>query len=178
MNDVEIFAKTIPLGDGCEIASCDESGLIAISKKAGKATHPNPDGGKSAPMVRAPYNFKGEYYSWEGADGEANRLWLINRLDSLTSGIVLAASNQEAAAAAKRAFLERKVSKKYVALCVCRAPVRAGTWRDTLYERKLVGYVRNSFVRVADSSIKKAETKFFVEGFDKNNYGVCLVRSR
>ena len=59
---------------------------------------------------------------------------------------------------------------------MCRAPVRAGTWRDTLYERKLVGYVRNSFVRVADSSIKKAETKFFVEGFDKNNYGVCLVR--
>ena len=176
MNDVEIFAKTIPLGDGCEIASCDESGLIAISKKAGKATHPNPDGGKSAPMVRAPYNFKGEYYSWEGADGEANRLWLINRLDSPTSGIVLAAANQEAAAAAKRAFLERKGSKKYVALCVCRAPVRAGTWRDTLYERKLVGYVRNSFVRVADSSIKKAETKFFVEGFDKNNYGVCLVR--
>ena len=60
--------------------------------------------------------------------------------------------------------------------CVCRAPARSGFWRDTLFERKFAGFVRNSALRAPAGAAKKAEAKFSVEGFDKNNYGLCLVK--
>ncbi len=176
MNDVENTVKSIPLAPGCEIAATDPRGIVAISKRAGYASHPNPGGARGKPMVLAPYNFEGEYFSWEGEDGRKRRLWLANRLDSPTSGIVIAAANPEAAEAAREAFRARKAEKIYRAICVCRAPARSGLWRDTLFERKFAGFVRNCALRTPTGAAKRAEAKFSVEGFDKNNYGVCLVR--
>ena len=122
MNDAENAAKSIPL---------DPRGIIAISKRAGYSSHPNPDGKRGHPMVLAPYNFDGEYFSWEDESGHKRRLWLANRLDSPTSGIVIAASDPDAAAAAREAFRSRRAEKIYRAICVCRAPARSGFWRDT-----------------------------------------------
>ena len=36
--------------------------------------------------------------------------------------------------------------------------------------------MRNSALRAPAGAAKKAEAKFSVEGFDKNNYGLCLVK--
>ena len=87
------FIEEIPFSTGCGVIKFDDSGLIAISKKAGRASHPNPNGrdGKP-PMVRAAYNFDGEYYAWQTPGGEKQKLYLVNRLDSPTSGVILAAA--------------------------------------------------------------------------------------
>ena len=110
MNDVENTIKSIPLAPGCEIAALDPRGIVAISKKAGYSSHPNPDGKRGRPMVLAPYNFDGEYFSWEDESGQKRRLWLANRLDSPTSGIVIAAASPDAADAAREAFRSRRAS--------------------------------------------------------------------
>lgn len=174
MNEIRQLADSIPLADGCTIAAVHPSGLVAISKGEGKASHPNPDGKKCSPMIKAPYDFDGEFFIL-GCGGQT-KLWLINRLDSPTSGIVLLGFDEDVAKAAKDAFREHKVKKIYRAICVGQPPSRSGFWRDTLFERKLAGFVRSGASRAGSASAKRAESKFFVEGFDKNNYATCLIR--
>lgn len=176
MNDIEKFIETIPLAQGCEIAAYDPCGLIAISKKAGKASHPNPDGERGNPMIKARYNFDEEYYSWIDENDEKQRLWLVNRLDSPTSGIVITCADAEVAEAAKEAFRTHDVKKIYRAICVCRAPARSGVWKETLFEQKFAGFVRNAAARREASKPRKAEAKFTVENFDKNNLGLCQIK--
>ena len=62
--NIEQYIEKIPFSTGCSVVKFDACGLVAINKKAGRATHPNPGGptGSKPPMVRADYNFKGEYY--------------------------------------------------------------------------------------------------------------------
>ena len=114
--DTEQFASELPLSSGCTVVKTDECGLIAIDKKAGRATHPNPNPSPNAKpsMLRARYNFSGEYYSWEAEDGQKRRLYLINRLDSPTSGIVLAADNERVAQLARAEFKNKTAQKTYM----------------------------------------------------------------
>ena len=88
MNTSE-FVEKLPLSSGCSVVGFDACGILAISKKAGRATHPNPNPSPNAkpPMLRARYNFDGEYYSWNDPSGEKMRLYLVNRLDSPTANL-------------------------------------------------------------------------------------------
>ena len=112
--------KSIPLSSGCEIIATHECGLIAINKKAGRSSHPNNAGGKNQkpPMIRAKYNMRDEYYSWLDENGNKHRLYLINRLDSPTSGVILAATSANIAKLAKEQFKLKQVQKKYMAIVV------------------------------------------------------------
>ena len=72
------FVKSLPLSNGCEVLAFDECGLVAISKREGRATHPNPNPSANAKpaMLRAEYDFDGEFYRWGGGQ----KLFLVNRL--------------------------------------------------------------------------------------------------
>lgn len=184
--NIEEFIDTIPFARDCNILAFDECGLVAILKKAGRASHPNtPKGvikGKGKPlipMVMARYNLKEEYYSWEipnendpDADPKKARLYLINRLDSPTSGIILAATTKEVADAAKAAFLNKTVKKTYHAICVGMATQKYGKWLDRIKE-----YKGNNFVRgKTDNSGQLAVCSFYIEALDKNGAGLSLIR--
>ncbi len=176
--NIEDFISTIPFSSGCEVLSYDQCGLIAIYKKAGRASHPNKDRNPNAKpsMIHAKYNFEKEYFSWTLEDETKCRLWLINRLDSPTSGVILAATSQEIADAAKLAFKERKVEKIYHAICIAKNPPRFGHWRDIISEKTYGKYVRSSTGHKTSGGAKIAEADFKVEAYDKRNLGVSLVR--
>lgn len=94
--------------------------LVAVAKPAGVLSHPN------SRLMKQPRDavtlFDGPPFSHYSMNEEAffftdkTKIFLCNRLDSATSGIILLATNKETADAVKRAFRSRLVSKRYAAL--------------------------------------------------------------
>jgi 23S rRNA-/tRNA-specific pseudouridylate synthase len=140
----EAYWAGVPLGTGVSRVACDGAGLAALDKPERILSHPNVprDAGRS--LVRARYDKAEECFEWAGAGGEAQRLWLINRLDSATSGLILAATNGALAREIRAQFRRRQVRKVYQALVfgVPRQP--AETWRDSLSVRKAAGRIRTT----------------------------------
>ncbi|MBO5254474.1 MAG: RNA pseudouridine synthase [Opitutales bacterium] len=168
--------KSIPLSSGCEIIATHECGLIAINKKAGRTSHPNHTGDKKQkpPMIRAKYNMIEEYYSWLDEEDNKHRLYLINRLDSPTSGVILAATSLEIAKLAKEQFKLKQVQKKYMAIVVGKVYPPAETWKDLIKIKKTSKYVRSK--SSSESDAKLALTKYRVECNDENKLGLTLIQ--
>lgn len=173
------FIEKIPFSSGCEVICFDErSGLIAVNKKAGRATHPNlrPSPSSKPPMLRAQYNFEREYYSWISEGGEKLRLYLVNRLDSPTSGIVIAADSEKCAMAARKAFKDRLVSKLYCAIVVGRALPRRASWSDRISIEKGRNFVRVAPARGGDFRTAFCDCELI--SYDANNAGLALLHLR
>ncbi len=133
----------LPLGRGVTLLNADASGLAALSKPAGVLSHPNRAGEESRSLLQAPYEFEGEFFAWT-TGGEKRRLWLLNRLDSATSGVILVAAEAELAAAIRAHFKRKQVHKVYQAL-VFGAPREAReVWRDRLAVEKRAGRIRTT----------------------------------
>ena len=173
--NVSDFIKKIPFAKKAAEVAFDDCGLIAIDKGSGVMSHPNPNGGKnSAPAVlRAKYNFKGEYFSWDDNEtGEKMRLYLINRLDSPTSGILLAATTEELAKTLKKAFKEKSAKKTYYAICIGKLFGKEGEWNDFLEVKKYGSYVRG---KTSPGGVR-AITRYFSEASDANGLMLTLLR--
>ena len=168
--------ESIPLSSGCEIIATHECGLIAINKKAGRSSHPNNAGGKNQkpPMIRAKYNMRDEYYSWLDENGNKHRLYLINRLDSPTSGVILAATSANIAKLAKEQFKLKQVQKKYMAIVVGKVYPPTETWKDRIKIKRMNNHVRSQSSSECDS--KLAITRYKAECNDANKLGLTLVQ--
>jgi 23S rRNA-/tRNA-specific pseudouridylate synthase len=136
----------LPLGPGVRVAAAGPGGLVALEKPAGILTHPNRDGAHHTALLKARYDFERECFHWEAAPGTPDTLYLLNRLDSPTSGLVLAALSAEAAAAGRHAFIEGRVQKTYFALVLGHPRPAHGEWSDRL-ERERPGGGRGVRVR-------------------------------
>ena len=130
----------LPLGDGVVLLVRDACGLMAFAKPAGVLSHPNSRDDIERALVRAPYSLERECY--EGASG--GRLWLLNRLDSATSGVILAADSAALASAIREQFRRKTVRKIYNALVFGAPSVPAQVWRDRLAVDKRGGKIRTS----------------------------------
>ncbi|MDF9828275.1 tRNA pseudouridine65 synthase [Ereboglobus sp. PH5-10] len=73
---------------------------------------------------------------------ESRRLWLLNRLDSATSGVILAATTEELAREIRALFRERHISKTYAALVFGTPSEKTQLWRDRLAVQKRGGQIR------------------------------------
>ncbi len=123
--------ESLPLGRGVAVLAADANGLLALEKPVHVLSHPNSsrDHGKS--LLAAFYDLDEECYHWEEAGG-IRRLWLLNRLDSATSGVLLCAFDPAVAAAVRKEFASGRVRKKYHAL-VFGVPRNAKEqWTDSL----------------------------------------------
>lgn len=134
----EIFRKnleeTLPLGRGVRVLAANAVGIFALEKPAGTQTHPNAPGiaaAKNALLV-ADYSLKAECYFCRVAGGKIQKVFILNRLDAPTSGVVLAATDEKIAAAARRSFLGGNVYKVYVAAVCGNVIPEKGIWRDFL----------------------------------------------
>lgn len=144
----------LPLGPGVRILTCDENGLCALDKPAGVLSIPNGPKDQERALVRAPYREAGEYFEWEGG-----RLWLLNRLDSATSGVILAAANPEVAGIVRERFKRREVEKTYQALVFGRPSGRQEVWRDRIGVSRKGGRLRTGEGNVpAESEMKLVRT--------------------
>jgi len=152
----------LPLGRGVELLEWDANGVAALCKPAGLLSHPNAADDERRSLIRAPYDLKEECYELgEGCEcaltdtGQRARaqkksprlLFLLNRLDSATSGLLLVCANCELALKIRQRFRERAVHKVYAALVFGKPGQGAGgaaplVWRDRLSIEKRGGQIR------------------------------------
>jgi 23S rRNA-/tRNA-specific pseudouridylate synthase len=118
------------LSSGVEVLKEDTNGLVAIAKPSGYMAHPNAHNTSSHKAVTpCIYDFEKECYHLP--NGEA--LFVLNRLDAPTSGVMLITLDKMVASAVKLAFRERYCHKTYQAWVKkgSALPI-SGIWRDTL----------------------------------------------
>jgi len=110
-----------------------------LDKPPGVLSHPNPPAKRSAnALIDGEYDYDRELYRVRlpGEKG-VRRIWLIHRLDRDTSGLILCAFTDTAAAHLKDALESRDVDKEYRALVLGIPAARGGgalegEWRDHL----------------------------------------------
>jgi tRNA pseudouridine65 synthase len=155
---LEFIVKS--LGRSVRLIKSDLNGLVALDKPAGVLSHPNP--GKSGNSVVASnarcllqgsYNPIDESYTIPSIDGPL-QVWLLHRLDSATSGVVLAAVSREVADAVKQQFKLRLISKQYTAVVfdtsnssIKSKSSSAFAWKDDLSINRSGGVVRAQIAR-------------------------------
>jgi tRNA pseudouridine65 synthase len=131
--------SAFPLGREVRLLKQDACGLVALEKPAGLLSHPNEKGDEARSLLHAAYEPRSECYRWEGG-----ALYLLNRLDSATSGVILCAATEKLAITIKRQFEQRAIEKTYLALVfgVPRSPRQ--TWSDRLSIQKGGGRIRTA----------------------------------
>lgn len=135
-------AKHLPWVKGVRLAGLDENGLIALDKSAGVLSHPNKKGDLGRALLRAPYDAVIQAYRVLGDDGSELLVYLLNRLDSATSGLLLMTTSKSVRNLIREAFEKKKVRKTYEALVF--GVVRPGPviWKDRLTSMKSEGTAR------------------------------------
>jgi len=90
----------------------EDDDLVALNKLAGMASHPLAQGelGTAANVIVA------RYPECAGASDDPREAGLVHRLDTFTSGVLVAARNAEAWRAARQLFSDKAVDKTYLAL--------------------------------------------------------------
>lgn len=137
----DAFWAEIPFGAGVKRVALDPNGLTALDKPEGILSHPNGPRDEGRSLVMAKYDESGEFFEW-AAPGGKRRLWLINRLDSATSGLILVATTGELASEVRAQFKRKQVSKTYQALVFGKPRQKAETWTDLLEVKKQGGRIR------------------------------------
>lgn len=132
--------QELPLGKGVVLLHAAH-GLLAFCKPAGMLSHPN--GAKDIPrsLLRAPYDLEQECYKLEDGKGT---VWLLNRLDSATSGVLLGCTDEALAAVIREQFVREQVKKKYYALTFGTMKPVKQVWKDQLDVVKKGGRLRTS----------------------------------
>lgn len=140
----DAFWAGVPLGSGVKRVALDANGLAAFDKPEGVLSHPNTARDEKRSLVVARYDADEECFEWQGGDGRPLRLWLINRLDSATSGLIVAAASAELARKIRAEFKLRHVKKTYQALVFGKPRQPSEAWRDMLEVRKLGNRIRTA----------------------------------
>ncbi len=146
MSSAATFWNSLPRVAGVELLSHDANGLGALAKPAGVLSHPNERGqDRGRALLDADYDLEAECFVWtDAASGAERRLWLLNRLDSATSGVILVAADGKLAADVKAQFQRKAIAKTYVALVFGRPRAPREVWRDRLAVERKGGVVRSS----------------------------------
>lgn len=160
----------LPLGPGVRLITSNQHGLVALDKPAGLMSHPNKEGESMRSLLQASYDYDGEVYMWKVGDVE-HRAWLINRLDSPTSGVILLALNEDINTTIKQRFSTRQVTKVYYALVKSVPSVPAGSWSDSL--RKDV-YRGQKLIKGGQSI--PAKTRYQVAKAVTGGFPIALLR--
>jgi len=153
----ERFGAAWPLGPGVELLIQDANGVAALNKPAGVLSHPNEAKDRPRCLFTAHYDAASECYQWtaptstntldgarRGGTGEvaASRVWLLNRLDSATSGVILVATDEVLAGEIRAGFKRKEVTKVYQALVFGHPAKPVEIWRDLLAVVKKGGQIR------------------------------------
>ena len=137
------YDQQIPLDRECRIIGYDQSTQVfAIEKASGVLTHPNSASTKQRTLLSAHYDMDEEKYSWKNDAGINEFAYLVHRLDSPTSGIILVCLNQSISLQLKQAFFAQKVNKTYLAIVRQPSSFNNTVWRDKLYEVREKGKLR------------------------------------
>jgi 23S rRNA pseudouridine955/2504/2580 synthase len=165
------FWETLPLHEGINLLTRDANGLAAFDKPAGVLSHPNGSEDEPRALLTCKYDKETQCFSWKAADGNERKLWLLNRLDSATSGVILTASSEKLAAAIRSHFANKQVRKVYNAIVFGKPQLKSDLWRDLLSVKKSHGQIRTSLIGNVPS-----ETQFQLIRHTQKNFSTSLVR--
>ena len=129
----------IPFGRGVRAVATHPCGLIAVAKPDGILSHPNPGevAEKGTILIAGNYSLEEEAFHVRDGQGGIRRVYLLNRLDSPTSGVLLLSLEVGVADVVRKMFARSQVSKQYVALIRGRGlRTPRGTWQDQLSKSK------------------------------------------
>ncbi|MBE35135.1 MAG: RNA pseudouridine synthase [Opitutaceae bacterium] len=138
------FLRKLPLGRDVTLLNHDPHGLAAYSKPAGVLSHPNIPQEESRSLLTCPYSIDDECFQWTDSKGKVHKIWLLNRLDSATSGVILVCVNEELADIIRLHFRQKRVCKIYNALVFGHAHPTKQVWRDRLVVQRKGGQIRTS----------------------------------
>jgi 23S rRNA pseudouridine955/2504/2580 synthase len=165
------FWDTLPVGKGVRLLTRDDNGLAAFDKPSGVLSHPNGSEDEARAILTCRYDKEAQCFHWKSADGEPRRLWLLNRLDSATSGVILTAADEALAAAVREHFARKQVRKIYNALVFGRPAKNYEFWHDLLAVKKQQGQIRTA----ARGNIP-AEMQFQLLKHQQRSFSTSLVR--
>lgn len=141
----------IPFCKGVELLKCDGNGLFALNKPINVISHPNDGKANNRTLINAKYDIARKCYLLpNGAE-----IFLLNRLDSPTSGVILCANNEKVACAVREAFAIGNVEKTYLAWCKGLSVIKNGIWKDRIDKKQL-----GNAVRIEKGEQLCAETRF------------------
>jgi 23S rRNA-/tRNA-specific pseudouridylate synthase len=163
--------EKLPLSEGVRIIASNKDGLVALDKPDGVRSHPNSAEDTIPSILDASYDYDEEVFIWEDSAGVEYRAWLINRLDSPTSGVILLSLNPELSTTIKQQFATHKVSKTYYALVRYVPKVLAGAWNDNL---KKDVYRGNRLFK--NDRIVSAKARYQVVKSPPGGFPICLIK--
>jgi hypothetical protein len=111
-----------PLGPGVRILRTHPCGLAALEKPAGVLSHPNGPADEARALLAARYDERVQCFTWKDAAGAEHRAWLLHRLDSATSGVVLLANRERVADAVRAGSCTSATSPWYSGIRANDAP--------------------------------------------------------
>ena len=117
-------------------------GIWAINKSIGVLSHPNNKEEQKKSLLKCSYDFEQECYRWTDPSGISQTLFLVHRLDSATSGVLLATSSEDLAIELKNAFAQRLIHKTYHAIVEFNGRDIPPLWKDTLIKKSSQGKIR------------------------------------
>jgi tRNA pseudouridine65 synthase len=165
------FWETLPLRSDVRLLIKDANGLAAFDKPAGVLSHPNGSEDEARALLTCRYDKTAQCFVWKNAEGAERKLWLLNRLDSATSGVILTATSEKLATVIREHFAQKHVRKIYNALVFGRSSKREEVWRDLLAINKKSGLIRAATVGNIPS-----ETHFAVIRHAQRNFSTTLIR--
>ena len=113
------------------------SSVLAVYKPCGVRSHPNDNEICQQALLEAPYDLEKEAYKI----GE-KYIYLLNRLDSPTSGLMLLSTDFETARNVRALFKAHRVQKIYHAIVKGFFPGKPLVWRDCLDVQHKGSYIR------------------------------------
>lgn len=165
------FWATLPLAAGVTPLARDANGLAAFDKPAGILSHPNESQDEARSLLTCRYDKEAQCFTWRGADGSERRLWLLNRLDSATSGVILTAGSEALALAVLEHYAKKQVHKVYQALVFGRPQKNFEHWHDQLAVQK-----KGAQIRTAPVGNIPAQTVFQLVKHSQRAFSTSLVR--
>jgi len=124
--------SVLPVHQSVSILNYNKHGIVALEKPDGMLSHPNSRKEKKPALLNAQYDFDREYYFWKDAQGKEQKAWLLNRLDSPTSGVILIGLNQMIKDAVRLAFENQNTKKIYYAIVKGYPRHAFGEWNQKL----------------------------------------------
>lgn len=152
------------------------SGLLAVEKPVGVLSHPNEDApeDQERSLLQASYDPERECYHDFPNEAAPEAVFLLHRLDSATSGVLLLATNPEVAEAVHLRFQSHDVEKIYHA--IVKHPGRPGMhglWADMMDKGKRGA--RGPVYAAAGSQMQARTLYSWVRG-DSYRFGLSLLQ--
>ncbi len=136
---------SLPWGKGCKVIHNEPNGLLIVEKAEGVLSHPNKKAHQKN-LKQHPCLLDFDYHQADECyvTSSGCELFLLHRLDSPTSGLIMVASNKTLAIKMKNLFRKNMIHKTYHAIIAQKQRLQLGSWVDSLSEKKNMGNIRVS----------------------------------